>query len=131
MMKTSETTIDLELLETEANELLKKTSLPHTPPPENSNLTFLYMVMNICSSVGIVMTNKWIFQQHKFQFATTVTIIHFLFTFIGLEICAIFGLFQKKKLAYSEVLPLSVAFCSFVVLTNISLQFNSVGFYQV
>jgi solute carrier family 35 protein E3 len=77
------------------------------------------------------MTNKSIFQHRKFEFATTVTVIHFLFTYIGLEGCAYFGIFKKKKLNYGEVLPLSVAFCSFVVLTNISLQYNSVGFYQV
>jgi hypothetical protein len=30
-----------------------------------------------------------------------------------------------------HVLPLCLSFCGFVVLTNLSLQYNSVGFYQV
>jgi solute carrier family 35 protein E3 len=31
----------------------------------------------------------------------------------------------------THVLPLCISFCGFVVLTNLSLQYNSVGFYQI
>jgi len=40
-------------------------------------------------------------------------------------------MFTPKSLPYTAVLALSVSFCGFVVLTNLSLQMNSVGFYQV
>lgn len=41
------------------------------------------------------------------------------------------GLFQPKELRVLDVLPLSLAFCGFVVFTNLSLTYNTVGFYQV
>jgi solute carrier family 35 protein E3 len=39
--------------------------------------------------------------------------------------------FEVKKVALMDVLPLCVSFCGFVVLTNLSLEYNTVGFYQV
>jgi len=57
--------------------------------------------------------------------------LHFSFTFLGLQVCAWCGIFEPKKLDLWRVARLSSAFCGFVVLTNISLQLNSVGFYQV
>ena len=36
-----------------------------------------------------------------------------------------------KKIDLKKVMPLCWSFCGFVVLTNLSLQHNSVGFYQV
>lgn len=69
-----------------------------------------------------------VFTTDRFNFGTTLTIIHFLTTTIGLEILARFGFFEKKHLSIPAVLPLSLAFSGFVVLTNLSLQFNSVGF---
>jgi solute carrier family 35 protein E3 len=71
-----------------------------------------------------------VFTTDKFNFGTVLTVIHFLTTTVGLEILARSGFFEKKVLSISAVLPLSVAFSGFVVLTNLSLQFNSVGFCQ-
>ncbi|KAH6569113.1 hypothetical protein BASA62_005065 [Batrachochytrium salamandrivorans] len=91
----------------------------------------LYMLMNIVSSVGIVLTNKWVFDREGFKFGTLLTVIHFIFTFVGLEICARYGLFERKRIPLKEVLGLCATFSAFVVLTNLSLQYNSVGFYQM
>lgn len=90
--------------------------------------TFAWMALNVVSSIGIVATNKWVFTTDKFNFGTVLTIIHFVVTTIGLEILARIGFFEKKSLSIPAVLPLSIAFSGFVVLTNLSLQFNSVGF---
>ncbi|KAJ3072805.1 hypothetical protein HK102_006161 [Quaeritorhiza haematococci] len=99
--------------------------------PTSLVLTFFYMALNVSSSVGIVLTNKWVFQVHNFSFGTVLTVIHFLVTFLGLELCARVGMFEKKRLPIWDILPLSASFCGFVVLTNLSLQYNSVGFYQM
>ncbi|KAJ3342366.1 hypothetical protein HDU93_002482 [Gonapodya sp. JEL0774] len=112
--------------------------------------TAAYMITNVVSSVGIVLTNKWwglardmqfesnpaalvvdwVFKIHKFTFGTLLTVIHFATTSLGLEILARLGYFQRKFISPSRILLLSCAFCGFVVLTNLSLQYNSVGFYQ-
>lgn len=90
-----------------------------------------YMALNLCSSISIVLVNKWLFNNSHFKFPTFLTMLHFAFTFVGLQVCAWVGLFTPKHLSLWRVCRLSAAFCGFVVLTNISLQLNSVGFYQV
>jgi len=91
----------------------------------------LYMALNLTSSISIVLVNKWLFQKREYVFPTFLTMLHFAFTFLGLQVCAWAGVFEPKPLNLYRVTRLSLAFCGFVVLTNISLQLNSVGFYQV
>jgi len=59
-----------------------------------------------------------------------LTCLHFIFTFIGLIICEKCGVFKIKKVPIIKMLPMAASFCGFVVLTNYSLQYNSVGTYQ-
>ena len=40
-------------------------------------------------------------------------------------------IFDFKRIPVLGVMPLSASFCGFVLLTNMSLQYNSVGFFQV
>ncbi|EGF83670.1 hypothetical protein BATDEDRAFT_8900 [Batrachochytrium dendrobatidis JAM81] len=89
------------------------------------------MVLNLVSSVGIVLANKWVFDKEGFKFGTLLTVIHFVTTFLGLELCARYGLFERKIIPLREILRLCATFSAFVVLTNLSLQYNSVGFYQM
>lgn len=100
-------------------------------PISSETRNSVYIALNICSSIGIVMTNKWVFEREQFKFGTLLTVIHFLATFFGLVLCAKKGVFKPKKIELKAVLPLCLSFCGFVVLTNLSLQYNSVGFYQV
>jgi solute carrier family 35 protein E3 len=89
-----------------------------------------YMTLNFVVSVVIIWANKLAYQ-HGFKWAITLTALHFLFTFIGLEICARYNMFERKALPVLSVLPISLAFCGFVVFNNLSLQYNSVGMYQL
>lgn len=90
-----------------------------------------YLFLNAASSIGIVFMNKVVFQIHDFKYGTLLTFVHFIFTFIGLEICRLMGMFEYKHVPIKKVLPLCVSFCGFVALTNLSLVYNSVGFYQL
>lgn len=90
-----------------------------------------YLCLNAMSSVGIVFCNKLVFQNFDFKYGTFLTFLHFIVTFIGLELCRRAGAFEYKPLRIVQVLPLSISFCGFVVLTNLSLVHNSVGFYQI
>ncbi|KAL2912221.1 hypothetical protein HK105_208289 [Polyrhizophydium stewartii] len=105
------------------------------PPPTLTSPTNVrngfFMALNIVSSVGIVLSNKWVFDAERFRFGTLLTVIHFATTFAGLEACARFGLFERKRIPIAEVAGLCATFSAFVVLTNLSLQYNSVGFYQM
>ena len=96
----------------------------------DSGVVVGYMALNFITSVAIIWANKLAYNS-GFPFATTLTVIHFLFTFVGLEISARRGLFEKKPLSVLSVAPISCAFCGFVVFNNLSLQHNAIGTYQL
>lgn len=97
--------------------------------PEMAKTGF-WMLVNFVSCVWIIWSTKICFQQ-GFKFGTTLTALHFLMTYIGLEVSAVCGFFERKKLPLLGVLPLSIAFCGFIVFNNLSLQFNTIGMYQI
>lgn len=88
------------------------------------------VAFNFFASTGIVSANKHVFNM-GFTFATTLTCFHFVATFIGLLILARLNLFVPKKLDLRKSAKLALAGMGFVVFSNLSLQYNSVGFYQV
>lgn len=61
----------------------------------------------------------------------TLTAIQMVFTSIGLLICLKLNTFVRKTIPISRVLPLAVAFSVFVVSTNLSLEYNTIGTYQL
>ncbi|KAK4875673.1 hypothetical protein RN001_012095 [Aquatica leii] len=61
----------------------------------------------------------------------SLTMVHFVTTFIGLFICEKINFFNVKSANLSQLLSLALCFCGFVVFTNLSLQYNSVGAFQV
>ena len=90
----------------------------------------LALLLNISVSIAIVLTNKWLYTVVGFP-NMTLTLMHFISTFICLHICQLMGVFAVKKVPVKSMIPLAVCFCGFVVLTNLSLENNSVGTYQV
>lgn len=88
------------------------------------------IAFNFFSSTGIVSANKSVFQD-GFSFATTLTFIHFVCTTIGLLVLARLSVFTPKPLDIRKAAKLAVSGMGFVVFSNLSLQHNSVGFYQV
>lgn len=88
------------------------------------------IAFNFFSSTGIVSANKLVYEA-GFSFASTLTFIHFVCTTIGLLLLARMGIFTPKRLDVRKALKLSAAGMGFVVFSNLSLQHNSVGFYQV
>ncbi|KAI8804749.1 triose-phosphate transporter family-domain-containing protein [Cladochytrium replicatum] len=106
-------------------------SSPESEGPLATTANLIYILLNIVSSVGIVISNKWVIETHNFRFGTLLTFFHFVMTSVGLELCARFGLYQRKRIPWSQVVALSASFCGFVVLTNLSLQYNSIAFYQM
>jgi len=96
----------------------------------SSSFVSLCLMLNICSSIVIVLLNKYIYTNYGFP-NMTLTCSHFVMTFIGLIVCQQFNLFQPKRLPILSMLPLACTFCGFVVFTNLSLETNTVGTYQL
>lgn len=105
--------------------------LPNKGTEEIGWRTGIIIAINMVSSVGIVMTNKALFTYFLFDFGTTLTVIHFTVTALCLWLIQRLGFYERKIIPIKKIIPLSLSFCGFVLLTNLSLQMNSVGLYQM
>lgn len=88
------------------------------------------LALNIALSISIILLNKAVYTHVHFP-NMTLTCVHFVFTTFGMVCCRCLGLFSFKVLPMRHMVPVSLTFCGFVVLTNLSLQFNTVGTYQI
>ncbi|NXE21134.1 S35E3 protein, partial [Ardeotis kori] len=88
------------------------------------------LLVNLAASICIVFLNKWLYVRLGFP-NLSLTLVHFAITWLGLYLCQALGAFSPKSLQPSQVLPLALSFCGFVVFTNLSLQSNTIGTYQL
>ncbi|BDA44757.1 Solute carrier family 35 member E3 [Coccomyxa sp. Obi] len=91
----------------------------------------VYGVFNVAVGCGIVFANKAVLSVFNFKFVYALTLVHTIVTMIGMWIFAATGIFQVKRFDGLQVAPLAAAFVGYVVFWNLSLQMNSVGFYQL
>ncbi|KAL5751911.1 hypothetical protein ACOSP7_022082 [Xanthoceras sorbifolium] len=88
-------------------------------------------MFNVVTSVGIIIVNKALMATYGFSFATTLTGLHFGTTTILTSILRWMGYIQPSHLPLPELLRF-VLFANFsIVGMNVSLMWNSVGFYQI
>ena len=85
---------------------------------------------NIISSIAIIFLNKYIFSHCQIK-TMTLTTIHMMITSLGLCFCLKMRTFTRKAVLIIKILPLSIAYCAFVVFTNLSLEHNTIGTYQL
>ncbi|XP_038882523.1 UDP-rhamnose/UDP-galactose transporter 4-like [Benincasa hispida] len=88
-------------------------------------------MFNVVTSVGIIIVNKALMATYGFSFATTLTGLHFATTSLLTFILKQLGYIQDSHLPFLDILKF-VIFANFsIVGMNISLMWNSVGFYQI
>ncbi|KAI3825886.1 hypothetical protein L1987_07600 [Smallanthus sonchifolius] len=88
-------------------------------------------MFNIVTSVGIIIINKALMATYGFTFATTLTGLHFVTTTLMTIVLRWLGYIQPSHLPISDLLKF-VLFANFsIVGMNVSLMWNSVGFYQI
>ncbi|KHG07660.1 UDP-galactose transporter 2 -like protein [Gossypium arboreum] len=86
---------------------------------------------NIVTSVGIIMVNKALMATYGFSFATTLTGLHFATTTLLTVLLRSLGYIQNSHIPLPDLLKF-VLFANFsIVGMNVSLMWNSVGFYQI
>ncbi|XP_043743630.1 solute carrier family 35 member E3 isoform X7 [Cervus elaphus] len=88
------------------------------------------LLLNLLVSICIVFLNKWIYVHYGFP-NMSLTLVHFVVTWLGLYVCQKLDIFAPKSLPPSKLLLLALSFCGFVVFTNLSLQNNTIGTYQL
>ncbi|GMH05032.1 hypothetical protein Nepgr_006872 [Nepenthes gracilis] len=87
--------------------------------------------LSVVSSVSIVICNKALISSLGFHFATTLTSWHLLVTFCSLHVALRMKLFEHKPFDQRAVVGFGVLNGISIGLLNLSLGFNSVGFYQM
>ncbi|KAI4352762.1 hypothetical protein L6164_006983 [Bauhinia variegata] len=88
-------------------------------------------MFNVVTSVGIIIVNKSLMATYGFSFATTLTGMHFATTTLMTLVLRFLGYVQPSHLPLPELLKF-VLFANFsIVGMNVSLMWNSVGFYQI
>ena len=88
-------------------------------------------MFNILTSVGVIIVNKALMGGYGFSFATTLTGLHFVTTTLMTVVLRMLGYVQPSHLPFSELLKF-IFFANFsIVGMNVSLMWNSVGFYQI
>lgn len=68
---------------------------------------------------------------YKFGFPVCLTWFHSIVTALGMVAMAAGGMFTVKKLPVSKSAPVAAAYVGFIVFNNLSIQYNTVGFYQI
>ncbi|XP_010252081.1 PREDICTED: uncharacterized membrane protein At1g06890-like [Nelumbo nucifera] len=87
--------------------------------------------LSVVSSVSIVICNKALISSLGFTFATTLTSWHLLVTFCSLHGALWMKLFEHKPFDPRAVMGFGILNGISIGLLNLSLGFNSVGFYQM
>ncbi|KAK4352495.1 hypothetical protein RND71_028013 [Anisodus tanguticus] len=88
-------------------------------------------MFNVVTSVGIIIVNKALMANYGFSFATTLTGLHFATTTLMTVVLKWLGYIQASHLPLPDLLKF-ILFANFsIVGMNVSLMWNSVGFYQI
>ncbi|XP_057782577.1 UDP-xylose transporter 1-like [Salvia miltiorrhiza] len=89
------------------------------------------LFLSVASSVSIVICNKALMSNLGFQFATTLTSWHLMVTYCSLHAALRLNLFEKKAIDMKTVVMFGMLNGISIGLLNLSLGFNSIGFYQM
>ncbi|KAJ3346270.1 hypothetical protein HDU91_007090 [Kappamyces sp. JEL0680] len=95
-------------------------------------VVLFWMAVNVVATISIVFTNKAVFSDKNLvKMPALFTAFHFFCTSMTLYLTSRAGIFVPKWVDIVKIFPLAAAFCGNVVLTNLSLAYSSVTFYQL
>ncbi|KAG5401634.1 hypothetical protein IGI04_016241 [Brassica rapa subsp. trilocularis] len=89
------------------------------------------LFLSVASSVSIVICNKALMTNLGFPFATTLTSWHLMVTYCTLHVAYKLSFFENKPIDTKTVVLFGLLNGISIGLLNLSLGFNSIGFYQM
>ncbi|KAK4760586.1 hypothetical protein SAY87_005479 [Trapa incisa] len=89
------------------------------------------LFLSVASSVSIVICNKALMSHLGFPFATTLTSWHLMVTFCTLHAAQRLNFFETRSVDMKTVILFGILNGVSIGLLNLTLGFNSVGFYQM
>ncbi|PWZ31236.1 UDP-rhamnose/UDP-galactose transporter 5 [Zea mays] len=104
---------------------------PKKKPDRKAALDLASWSFNVTTSVGLIMVNKALMATYGFTFATTLTGLHFATTTVMTLVFRWVGLSQPSQLPLPDLAKFVVFSNLSIVGMNVSLMWNSVGFYQI
>ncbi|XP_031278532.1 nucleotide-sugar uncharacterized transporter 1-like [Pistacia vera] len=92
------------------------------------------LTFNFVVAVCIIFVNKWVLKNIGFHFPICLSFIHYVVSWTLMAILNAFGLLPASPASKSSrlsLLTLGFVMCFSTGLANVSLKYNSVGFYQM
>ncbi|CAH9138242.1 unnamed protein product [Cuscuta epithymum] len=89
------------------------------------------LFLSVASSVSIVICNKALMSNLGFKFATTLTSWHLMVTYCTLHVALRLNFFENKPIDMKTVMLFGILNGISIGFLNLSLGFNSIGFYQM
>jgi solute carrier family 35, member E3 len=89
------------------------------------------LLANLGAACAIVFANKLVMSVLGFNFAITLTFVHTLVTLFICKFMCSAGAISPKSVPNRALFLLATAFVTSIVLCNMSLRLNTVGFYQI
>ncbi|XP_038982386.1 UDP-xylose transporter 1-like isoform X1 [Phoenix dactylifera] len=89
------------------------------------------LALSVASSVSIVICNKALISSLGFPFATTLTSWHLMVTFCTLHAAQCLHFFEPNSVDGKTVVVFGLLNGTSIGFLNLSLGFNSIGFYQM
>ncbi|CAM6035657.1 unnamed protein product [Sphagnum compactum] len=109
----------------------KGSTTPATKADRKALLDVGAWLFNVTTSVGIIMVNKQLMANYDFRFATTLTGLHFVMTTLMTVGLRCMGYIQPSHLPFLDLVKFALCANFSIVGMNVSLMWNSVGFYQI
>ncbi|XP_031381703.1 nucleotide-sugar uncharacterized transporter 1 isoform X2 [Punica granatum] len=93
------------------------------------------LTFNFFVAVGIIFTNKLVLKNVGFHFPIFLTFIHYVISWFLMAILKLFSVLPAsppaKSSRFSSLLTLGIVMSLSTGLANVSLKYNSIGFYQM
>ncbi|ORY09916.1 triose-phosphate transporter family-domain-containing protein [Clohesyomyces aquaticus] len=112
----------------------EKAAEPAAIPLKEKLITCFWIATNTFSTLGLVFLSKRVFSDEQLKACQIMVVMwHFTATTLALYIStkAPFRAFKAVRLNPWDMLPVCAFFSGYVVLGNLSLAYNSIGFYQL
>ena len=91
----------------------------------------LAVFANLLSSCAVVLVNKWLVAQHRFDHIIFLTSCQMAFTAAGMRVMLRCGVFAYKACERRTVVRVAGASLLAMAFMNLNLKQNSVGFFQM
>jgi solute carrier family 35 protein E3 len=118
-------------VESQMNKAAVNSTAKKDPVDMQLNVLF-WIVMSILSSTFLILINKVIMKSYEFTFVYSLTTLHFLAGAIATQIAASgCRAFVPKSIGLRENVIVAASAVGSVATMNLSLQYNSVGTYQM